>query len=352
MWLLSHFSLSRTPPLTTLYLSASKFSDAPSAGRIAGFLSSDNTSTQNVFSTRPSATQSPTEPKNNSSCKQLGTIQSFFQKAAEKREPVKKDHEDEDIKTLTSSYQRPCAIDTQLEADNSCSLSTNTPDIPSESESASLCSGISSFFQKKTTERSLQALRPNSPDMEVRKEAGTVTTLNSKLENVPSPGEELRTNLEIDSDVISHPPSVSSEDLIGCDRCGQQVSVWEMPEHNDYHFALDLQNSLSSPASSVARTAAYSSTAHREGAVGAAQSCRGKSKSRGQPGPHSKRQRSQGGGLGTLDSFFKKSWGCNTAFFRSKNTFMVTFNFAIRILTYYRKIWLFTVDCVQMEICL
>lgn len=286
-----------------LHLSATKFSDAPSAGGIAGFLSSDNASTQSVFSIRPSATQSPTVPKNDSSCKQPGTIQSFFQKAAEKRKLVKKDDDDEGNTTLTCSYQRPGAVDTQLEANNSWSLSTNTPNIPSGSQSAALCSDISSFFQKKTTERSLQALRPNSPDMEVPKEAATVAT----IENVPSPGEELRTNPETDLGIGPHPPSVSSEDLIGCDRCGQQVSVWEMPEHNDYHFALDLQDSLSSPASSVARTAACSPTARSEGAAGAAQSCRGKSKSRGQPGPLSKRQRSQGGGLGTLDSFLKKS---------------------------------------------
>ncbi|CAF98622.1 unnamed protein product, partial [Tetraodon nigroviridis] len=287
-----------TPPLTMLHLSATKFSDAPSAGKIAGFLSSDNTS---IFSTKPSATQSPTEPKNDCSCNQPGTIQSFFQKAAEKQKLVKKNHEDEDIKTPTSSNQRPCAIDTQVEADNTRSL-LNTPNIPPDSASAALCS---SSFQEKTTERSLQAPRPSSPGMEVPKEAGTVETFNSKLQNVPSPAEELETNPEIDSGVSLQPPSVSSEDLIGCDRCGQQVSVWEMPEHNDYHFALDLQNSLSSPASSVARTAACSPTARRGGAEGAAQSCRGKSKPRGQLGPQSKRQRSQGGGLGTLDSFFK-----------------------------------------------
>lgn len=305
MILNSHF-LSRTPPLTLLHLSASKFSDALSAGGIAGFLSSDKTSTQSVFSTRPSATQSPTEAKNDSSCKQPGTIQSFFQKAAEKREQRKQDHKDEDIKTLASSYQRPCASHPQLEADNSHSLSTNTFNIPSESESASPCSGISSLFQKRTTE-SLQVLRPNSPDLKVSKEAGTDATLNSKLVNVPSPAEELGTISEIDSAISPHPPSACSEDLIGCDRCGQQVSVWEIPEHNDYHFALDLQNSLCSSTSSVSHAAACSPTTRRGGVAGAAQSCRGKSKSRDQPGPHSKRQRSQSRSLGTLDSFFKKS---------------------------------------------
>jgi hypothetical protein len=37
--------------------------------------------------------------------------------------------------------------------------------------------------------------------------------------------------------------SSSTEDYLPCEKCGHQVSVWDMPEHQDYHFALDLQNS-------------------------------------------------------------------------------------------------------------
>lgn len=295
MILNSRCSFSRTPPLTLLHLSASKFNDAPSAGGIAGFLSSDVTSTQSVPSPRPSSTRSATEPKSDP-CKQPGTIQSFFQKAAEKRKLVGKVHGDEDIDTLTASRRRPCSTDTQLEADDGCPVSTNPPNGSSESEPAAVCSGPPSFFQKKTIEKSFQALKPNSPDiMAVCKDS------------IASAGEDLGTKLDIDSDISLHPvtPTVSGEDLMSCERCGQQVSVWEMPEHNDYHFALDLQTALSSPASSVVHAAPSSPTPHREGA--AAQSCRGKTKSRGQPGPQSKRQRSQGGGLGTLDSFFKRS---------------------------------------------
>lgn len=279
-----------------LHLSASKFNDAPSAGGIVGFLSSDVT-TQSVFSTRPSATQSHATPKSNSSYKQPGTIQSFFQMAADNRKLLRKD---QDIKTLTSFYQRPGSTDFQSEPD-SCLVSANAPN-PAGTESAALSSGFSSFFQE-TIEKSAQAPKPNGPDMEVCKDAVAVATLNSK--HVPSPDEELRTNMDIDADVSAFAPSVSSEDLVNCERCGQQVSVWEMPEHNDYHFALDLQNSLTSPVHSAA-LAVSSPTPHR-GATGAAQSCQRKTKSKAQPGPQPKRQRSQGGGLGTLDSFFKKS---------------------------------------------
>ena len=41
----------------------------------------------------------------------------------------------------------------------------------------------------------------------------------------------------------SEPPS--NEDLVACDRCGRQILVWDLPEHSDYHMALDLQNQAS-----------------------------------------------------------------------------------------------------------
>ncbi|GFN97064.1 DNA polymerase eta-like [Plakobranchus ocellatus] len=38
--------------------------------------------------------------------------------------------------------------------------------------------------------------------------------------------------------------TVSNEDFIECNLCKELISVWEMPEHNDYHFALDLQKEV------------------------------------------------------------------------------------------------------------
>lgn len=114
----------------------------------------------------------------------------------------------------------------------------------------------------------------------------------------------------VNEDADKNPaPTVAGGDLLNCERCGQEVLVWEMPEHNDYHFALDLQKSFSSSAavssSSTSATASSSSVSLRGGQVGPAQSSRGKTKTRGQSGPQSKRPRSQGGG--TLDSFFKRN---------------------------------------------
>lgn len=112
------------------------------------------------------------------------------------------------------------------------------------------------------------------------------------------PGDEPQNEdqVEVDAEASHHLAYVASEDLLKCKRCGKEVLVWEMPEHTDYHFALDLQKSLSgnsAPSSSPA--------------AGAAQSHRGKTKSRGQSGPQSKKARNHSDGVGTLDSFFKRN---------------------------------------------
>ncbi|XP_037128395.1 DNA polymerase eta [Syngnathus acus] len=206
-----------TPPLTLLHLSASKFSDAPSAsaGGIAGFLSADAPSTRLFLSSSPAARKTPT------------TIRSFFDKQQTKSPP-------------------------------SCSAFSLTPckDAPVDPRA-----GIFSFLHKRNTET---VLKPTHED--------------EKQEN------------GVDN----------AEDVLKCKRCGQNVPAWEMPEHNDYHFALELQKSFSSSASS--------SFVRRGPPVGPALSSLGKTKSRASGGPHPKRPRSQdgGGGAGTLDSFFQR----------------------------------------------
>ncbi|XP_073338132.1 DNA polymerase eta [Pagrus major] len=305
-----------TPPLTLLHISASKFSDAPSAGGITGFLSSDVTSTQSVFSTTQSSTQPTTELKNDSMCKQPGTIQSFFQKAAEKqRQKVTKDEEDDAVGSTGSLLSFSSAADTQLETDTNCPVSSLPVISHSKNGLASPHSGISSFFHKKSLERSLQASVSTLHKPEPLNEEDSEDTVAavSEVTSHRSPYEKSEDEPDIDPDLNHHPPSVAREDLLNCERCGQEVSVWDMPEHNDYHFALDLQNSLSSSTGS-ANTSASSSTMSsssltplRVGAAGTAQSSRGKTKPRGQSGPQSKRHRSQGGNTGTLDSFFKRS---------------------------------------------
>ena len=104
------------------------------------------------------------------------------------------------------------------------------------------------------------------------------------------------------------PPQLSSslvsEDLLTCERCGQDVLAWEMPEHYDYHFARDLQDSFSSTSSpSVSSPVAATSLPPPRVGTGTPKSSRGKTRARGQSGPQAKKPRSSS----TLDAFFKRS---------------------------------------------
>ncbi|XP_075931812.1 DNA polymerase eta [Anarhichas minor] len=314
-----------TPPLTLLHLSASKFSDAPSAGGIVGFLSSDVTSTQSLFSTTQPSTQPRSELKNDSACmQQPGTIQSFFQKAAEKqRRKVTKDGDEDDYDIgstaipPSSSSQKTSITDSQLEAETNCPASSSLTRIShSKSGTASPHSDISSFFHKKSIERSSQDSTLNKPEIghepgDIEDTVAAVSGLQAKRSpSQQSLCEELRDELGIDPEIHRHPSSVAREDLLNCEHCGQEVLVWEMPEHNDYHFALDLQNSLSSSTGSApisSSSTGSSSSSNVSLTPLSAQSLRGKTKSRGQSGSQPKRHRSQGGSTGTLDSFFKRN---------------------------------------------
>uniref|UniRef100_A0A673L3Z7 DNA polymerase eta n=1 Tax=Sinocyclocheilus rhinocerous TaxID=307959 RepID=A0A673L3Z7_9TELE len=126
--------------------------------------------------------------------------------------------------------------------------------------------GISSFFQRKK----LQLADSSSVLAEARSDSARCET--------------------------ASPSGASREDVSACERCGLKVLVWEMPEHMDYHFALDLQKSFSS------------SSASSDGPVtaGAPQSSREKSRTKTRSGPQAKRVRVQGNS-GTLDSFFRKT---------------------------------------------
>ncbi|KAK7901856.1 hypothetical protein WMY93_018625 [Mugilogobius chulae] len=142
-----------TPPLTLLHLSASKFNDTSSAGGIAGFFSSDVAATQDLFASTQPSTQVPSEVKNGTAPKRPGSIQSLFQKAAEKHK-----HQ--------LSLQAEEGGENQVEAESqiaSTSVSQNmfTSEKSCSSSVASPKSSISSFFQKKQIERSMQPMSFN-----------------------------------------------------------------------------------------------------------------------------------------------------------------------------------------------
>lgn len=374
-----------TPPLTLLHISASKFNDAPSSrsGGIAGFLSSDVTSTQSLLSSTPSLSSS----KSDATFKQPGpgAIQSFFQRAVEKqRKRVEEggivDEEDEETEDTSlsglSGYPVSSKVTGSISEDdilNSPAGPTNVS-APEVSSVARPRTGISSFFQRRNLERASQPLpiqasrRPETTlcseskplgdslvehiDRRCDKQAESNSNSEAKLskehdvsldgsrtaspfiyqpEDSTNGARERKGEVEDNqtggspspppSTVVPPGPpqqtlSVAIEELLPCERCGQEVLVWEMPEHNDYHFAMDLQNSFSSTSATTNSSSSLSSfspvaasrllTPSRVGGSTHKPS-RGKMRAKGQSGPEPKRSRPQDGAMGTLDSFFKKN---------------------------------------------
>ncbi|XP_051945375.1 DNA polymerase eta [Xyrauchen texanus] len=267
-----------SPALTCLHLSASKFSDTPSAssGGIASFLCSDAPSTQSLLV----SPQTPTAPKIQP--KSPGVIQSLFERAAEK----KRKQAEEACKDEPS----PQTFLSPTPVENKSSQCTASP----QRATGGFRTGISSFFQRKGLEKSLQ-LTNSLFSGENKTNPAEVNMFEQNSSNEPS------VSLSGPSDYSSctSDASVSSEDLHTCELCGQKVLVWDVPEHTDYHVALDLQNSFTSTSSSSASSDSYVK-------AGTPQSSRGKSRTKIQSGPQAKKARAQGS-TATLDSFFKKT---------------------------------------------
>ncbi|CAL1577475.1 unnamed protein product [Knipowitschia caucasica] len=278
-----------TPPLTLLHLSASKFNDAPTSGGIAGFFSSDVSASQNVFASTQSTNPAPCEVRNSTAPKRAGSIQALFQKSVEKhkRQPSEQTQEEEE-KDAEASTQIASTSESQGVFTSRSSFSSGSPKPKSS---------ISSFFSKKQMERSVQPPCA-AEDSDTLPPLDPLSNCDSKDETAKSlfhsVSKDFKIQLDNDRnyDLISNSANIDKEDLCRCEKCGKEVVVWEMPEHIDFHFAMELQSSFSASPSFVPPLRAGPAA--------------GKTKSRGQTGPQAKRPRS-GGNTGTLDSFLKKS---------------------------------------------
>ncbi|MCI4376754.1 hypothetical protein PGIGA_G00192100 [Pangasianodon gigas] len=262
-----------SPPLTCLHLSASKFSEN-SSGEITSFLSSDLAPTQSRLKTNEPASKTETTPK------KPGSIQALFQKAAEK----KKREADEsciekEVVTLSSSENLPHSTASMVPH--------KAPVVPNTS--------LSSFFQIKTLEKTSDGF-PEEKQMKESTEDKSQTEWSLQGSSCTSSSVDEQNHAEILTQNVNFKDS--KEDFHTCERCGQEVLMWEMPEHTDYHYALDLQNSLSSSSLS----SSFSAPVMAETAL----SSRGKSRPKTQTGPQAKRARPMDNST-TLDSFFKKA---------------------------------------------
>lgn len=273
-----------SPPITLLQLSATKFLDAPtvSSGDITAFLTGDSQCTQPTNSSADSPNSKSLESRKKlPSKKGANSIQLLFQRMVERKQAQP-----------TAGFSVPdVTVGTELAA----LKSTVCPD-----KESTLVSRESpkNLLQQSSNLNSLQEHFSLA-----RSDTGQVETSSVSQAHV-TPPEELGASEQPDlwkeecaqsAPALFHQEADSEElnsfpgDQMLCEKCNQQVSVWEFTEHLDYHFALELQNSFLDSRSPVSVSSPPT---------------KGKSKTKPHTAPSAKRPKQDA--VRTLDSFFKR----------------------------------------------
>ncbi|XP_036783328.2 DNA polymerase eta isoform X1 [Manis pentadactyla] len=293
-----------SPPVIMLFLCATKFSASapPSCTDITIFLNNDSSSLPKLSITHSEAKNQGSGPAVTATKKATTSLQSLFQKAAEKQKV-----REASLSSFTATTQA------------SMSNSPSKPSLPFQS---SRTTGTEPFFKQKSlllkqkqfnnpsvffppqnpcsSPKELpncfpteypdcipvceEALRPVSSKA-TPAEMDLAPTNLSTLASLTS-----KSALEVAQQAPTTPSLLAAEDQVPCEKCGSLVPVWDMPEHMDYHFALELQKSfLQTPSSNPQVVPASSPQSKRNPKSPSAS--------------NSKRLRPEG--MQTLDSFFK-----------------------------------------------
>ncbi|KGL89507.1 DNA polymerase eta, partial [Charadrius vociferus] len=282
-----------SPPLISVLLSASKFSEPAthlSAG-IATFLTSDTqpdgtaTGSQNATSSKRPKVKFFRSPSKELRQKPANAIESFFQKAAGRQQSQMVAAAS--LPTDTAA-QSPVPSSPEHQERNGVGLASVQCDLESPVKQSPRDGSPNSPYKRLPGEKSLSGAMqtPSTPP-------SSRTTLN--LQPATEGNEQ---NLPPSPELALLPPT-SPGDQQRCEKCGQLVLVWEFPEHMDYHFALELQNSFLEPSAPTAPAAAPSPKA-----AASRSPTKAKNKPKTPAGSSAKRPRE--GVTRTLDFFFKR----------------------------------------------
>ncbi|KAJ7404265.1 DNA polymerase eta [Willisornis vidua] len=229
-----------SPPLISVHLSASKFSEPTtlSAG-IATFLTGDTQpdgtaiAGQNATSSGRAKVKFFRSPSKELRQKPANAIESFFQKAAERQ-----------LSQAAAATSLPTAATAE----------SPVPSSPKHQERAGIGFASVQCDLESPVKQNPSDASPTSPYKRLPCEK-----LPSDATQTPSAPPGSRTllkfqpamegneqNLPPSPELVPLPPA-SPGDQQHCEKCGQLVLMWEFPEHMDYHFALELQSSFLEP---------------------------------------------------------------------------------------------------------
>uniref|UniRef100_A0A8D0BL72 DNA polymerase eta n=1 Tax=Salvator merianae TaxID=96440 RepID=A0A8D0BL72_SALMN len=282
-----------SPPITLLHLSASKFVEmhTGSSANITTFLTSDTQPSQSTWTntTSPNA-KSLGSPNKETGKKKTNSIQLLFQRAVEKK---------------------------QAQTATQCSLPSFNNEGPVQSRAEPpVCHDegfipVSSERPKDPVEEIMDSSNSNDVQKHLLIEPSLLSSEGQLLE-IPLPGQSYKASLEeatleacseaskevqpapgiLQEEVDSGASHSATGDWVLCEKCKQQVLVWELIEHLDYHFAVELQNSFSGSSSFGSPLPARSSPV------------KSKSEPKKHTTPRAKRPRQ--GTIRTLDFFLKR----------------------------------------------
>ncbi|NXU68782.1 POLH polymerase, partial [Horornis vulcanius] len=283
-----------SPPLISLQLSASKFSEPVTLSTgIATFLTGDTqpdgtaTTSQNATSCGRARVKFFRSPSKELRQKPGSAIESFFQKAAERQlsqaaaaTSLPTGATAESAVPSSPEHQERAAVGLPVGLPSvQCDMESPVKQSPSDASPASLNQRLP---QEKLPSDATQT--PSTPPS-----SRTLLKLQPAME-----GNE---NLPPSPELTLLPPA-SPGDQQRCEKCDQLVLVWEFPEHMDYHFALELQSSFLEPSPPIAPEAAPSAKA-----VASRSPAKAKNKPKTPAGPSAKRPKEAV--TRTLDFFFK-----------------------------------------------
>uniref|UniRef100_A0A8D2AUR7 DNA polymerase eta n=1 Tax=Sciurus vulgaris TaxID=55149 RepID=A0A8D2AUR7_SCIVU len=284
-----------SPPLTMLFLCATKFSASTpsSCTDITVFLSGNSSSLPKVPITNSEAKTQGSGPAMTATKKATTSLESFFQKAAEKQK-VK----EASLSSFSATTQAPK------------SNSTSKLSFFSQMRQTT---GMESFFKQKQNINSSVSSPPQNPQSNFKgssnrfqaeySDAAPVCKGALKLDSSKAIPTEMdlaqnspnsltfsaSKSVEMAPKAATTPSLLAAEDQVPCEKCGSLILVWEMPEHMDYHFAVELQKSFLQPHSTNPQVVSAMT--------------QGKRNPKSPSSSSNKRPRPEG--MQTLESFFK-----------------------------------------------
>ena len=187
------------------------------------------------------------------------------------------------MRTAVSSPEKVCDQGSNREPDEQIKNTIENLQVPTSSQTTAYCFNKNNTNDKTytvsldptdsfTTHKDIEVEMKLRDNISIKKQDQNTSMVKRLVDMTPT------TSSACDIQSSSH--TNSSEDFMECDSCGEMIPIWEMPEHSDYHFALNLQKEVNKTQSVTSSTENILS-GKRKNITGSGKRGRGGKKSKG-----------------------------------------------------------------------